>query len=73
MEDSDRMLGGLGVQFKLMLMFSLVISVGMIVTFSGFYSVYALSGLLEKSGLIGDFKVEDSKSKGSGKTIPASS
>ncbi|SBW84713.1 hypothetical membrane protein [Pseudomonas veronii 1YdBTEX2] len=58
MENSERMLGGLGVQFKLMLMFSLVISVGLIVTFSGFYSVYALSGLLEKSGLIGDLKVE---------------
>lgn len=57
-EDSDRMLRGLGVQFKLMLLFSLVISVGLVVTFAGFYSVYALSGLLEKSGFIGDLKVE---------------
>ncbi|WP_367371476.1 methyl-accepting chemotaxis protein [Pseudomonas lini] len=58
MKNSDYMLGGVGVQSKLMLVFSLVIGVGLIVTLTGFYSVYALSGLLEKSGLVSDFKVE---------------
>jgi methyl-accepting chemotaxis protein len=56
-KNSDRMLGRLGVQSKLMIAFSLVISVGLIVTLTGFYSVYAFSGLLDKSGLVGDLKV----------------
>jgi len=55
--DNGNMLGGLGVQSKLMLVFSLVIGVGLIVTITGFYSVRALSGLLEKSGIVSDLKV----------------
>lgn len=53
-----RMVESFGVQAKLTLAFSLVLCVGLVVTCTGFYSVYALSGLVEKSALAGELSVQ---------------